>query len=266
MTSCSQPIDRSCPEVSVSGVRVSLTARTSDVQRDELLVRKVVHRAGNPVVDQLARCYINGFCRSMPVTNRILPSCSILILAGGRGQRMGGQDKGLVEWHGRPLVSWLHGIVRPMTDDLIISCNRNQQRYAGFADRLVGDQEQDFPGPLAGIRAAVRVARHPWLLVLPCDAPRIDRTLLAALHQLATTSPGRPAMVRRGNQWEPLFCMIPTNLAPELERVWDAGERSIRRVLLEFEPRSLELAEDDPRLANLNSPELLAEQHPDGGT
>lgn len=197
------------------------------------------------------------------MTNRILPSCSILILAGGRGQRMGGQDKGLVEWHGRPLVSWLHEVVRPMTDDLIISCNRNQQRYAAFADRLVGDQEQDFPGPLAGIRAAITVARHSWLLVLPCDAPRIDRALLEALHQLATTPPSRPAMVRRGEQWEPLFCMIPTRLAPELERAWQTGERSIRRVLLEFAPRSLELAEDDPRLANLNSPDLLAE-HPSG--
>ncbi len=200
------------------------------------------------------------------MTNRILPSCSILILAGGRGQRMGGQDKGLVEWHGRPLVSWLHGVVRPMTDDLIISCNRNQQRYVGFADRLVSDHEQDFPGPLAGIRAAVTVARHPWLLVLPCDAPCIDCALLEALHQIATTPPGRPAMVRRGNQWEPLFCMIPTNLAPELERAWHAGERSIRRVLLEFEPRHLKLAEDDPRLANLNSPDLLSERLPGSGT
>ena len=200
------------------------------------------------------------------MTNRILPSCSILILAGGRGQRMGGQDKGLVEWHGRPLVSWLHEVVRPMTDELIISCNRNQKRYAAFADRLVGDEEQDFPGPLAGIRAAIRVARNPWLLVLPCDAPRIDGTLLETLHQFATTTPCSPAMVRRGNQWEPLFCMIPTNLAPELEHAWQAGERSIRRVLLEFEPRSLELADDDPRLANLNSPDLLAAHPPGSGT
>lgn len=200
------------------------------------------------------------------MADRILPSCSILILAGGRGQRMGGQDKGLVEWHGRPLVSWLHQVVRPMTDELIISCNRNQQRYASFADRLVSDPEQDFPGPLAGIRAAVGVTRHPWLLVLPCDAPCIDRALLEALHQTATTTAARPAMVRRGQQWEPLFCMIPTKLAPELERAWQAGERSIRRVLLGFEPHSLQLADDDPRLANLNSPELLAERCPGSGT
>lgn len=202
----------------------------------------------------------------MSVTDRILPSCSILILAGGRGQRMGGQDKGLVEWHGRSMVSWLYQVVRPLTNELIISCNRNPQHYAAFADRLVSDREQDFPGPLAGIRAAIAVAANPWLMVLPCDAPRIDRTLLADLHRLATTAPCRPAMVRQGDQWEPLFCMIPTSLAPALERAWHAGERSIRRVLLEQDARALQLAPGDPRLANLNSPELLAEQAPKKGT
>jgi molybdopterin-guanine dinucleotide biosynthesis protein A len=153
-----------------------------------------------------------------------------------------------------------------LTDDLIISCNRNQQRYAELADQLVCDREQDFPGPLAGIRAAVEVARHPWLLVLPCDAPRIDRPLLEALHRIATAHPERPAMVCRGSQWEPLFCMIPTCLAPDLERAWQAGERSVRRILLEFEPRALQIGEGDPRMANLNSPDLLAEPPPPAGT
>nr|MBF3180021.1 NTP transferase domain-containing protein [Pseudomonas aeruginosa] len=99
-----------------------------------------------------------------------LPPCSILLLAGGRGQRMGGRDKGLIEWQGLPLIAHLHRLVRPLTDDLIVSCNRNQERYAAYADHLVSDDSRDFPGPLAGIRAGLAVARHPWLLVLPCDA------------------------------------------------------------------------------------------------
>lgn len=80
-----------------------------------------------------------------------LPPCSILLLAGGRGQRMGGRDKGLIEWQGLPLIAHLHRLVRPLTDDLIVSCNRNQERYAAYADRLVSDDSRDFPGPLAGI-------------------------------------------------------------------------------------------------------------------
>src|SRR5690606_41563475 len=106
-----------------------------------------------------------------------LPSCSILLLAGGRGSRMGGQDKGLVIWRGQPLVSWLHAVARPLPDDLIISCNRNHQHYADFADQLVGDQERDVPGPLAGVRAGLATAGNQWRMVLAEDAPLTGRPL-----------------------------------------------------------------------------------------
>ncbi len=189
----------------------------------------------------------------------MLADCSILLLAGGRGRRMGGEDKGLVEWHGRPLIAWSHRIARPLTDDLLVSCNRNQQRYATFADRVVSDNEPDFPGPLAGIRAGLAVARHRWLLTLPCDAPMIDEALLVQLHATAQAA-NAPVMARRGEQWEPLFCIIPVSLASPIEEAWRAGERSNRKILLSLQACALELDERDPRLANLNSPELLSEQ------
>ena len=86
--------------------------------------------------------------------------CSILLLAGGRGQRMGGQDKGLVRWQGQPLIAYAQRVTRPLTDDLIISCNRNHEQYTRLADQLVCDGNDDFAGPLAGIRAGLAVARH----------------------------------------------------------------------------------------------------------
>lgn len=195
-----------------------------------------------------------------------LADCSILLLAGGRGQRMGGQDKGLIEWHGKPLVAWAQGVARQLTDDLLVSCNRNQASYAAFADRLVADDEADFPGPLAGIRAGLAVARHQWLVVLPCDAPLIDETLIRDLYEKARAEPNIPVMARRGTQWEPLFCSIPVKLADAIENAWQSGERSNRKVLLTLQARALELATNDPRLANLNSPELLAQQAPPSGT
>ncbi|MQT44675.1 NTP transferase domain-containing protein, partial [Pseudomonas sp. FSL R10-0765] len=85
---------------------------------------------------------------------------SILLLAGGRGQRMGGQDKGLVPWRGQPLIAYVQQAARALTDDLIISCNRNHDRYAAYADQLVSDGNDDFDGPLAGIRAGLAAARH----------------------------------------------------------------------------------------------------------
>lgn len=188
----------------------------------------------------------------------MLDNCSILLLAGGKGQRMGGQDKGLVEWHGKPLIAWLYKIVRPLTDDLLISCNRNQERYAEFADALVADAEADFLGPLAGVRAGFAAARHPFLLVLPCDAPLITESLLTQLHSTVKEAPNAPVMARRGTQWEPLFCVIPTVLAPAIQAAWNRGERSNWKALSALHARALDLDIEDPRLANLNSPELLS--------
>ncbi len=182
---------------------------------------------------------------------------SILFLAGGRGQRMGGQDKGLLEWRGQPLIAHLHTTARSLTDDLIISCNRNPARYALYADRLVADDSDDFPGPLAGIRAGLAVARHSHLLVLPCDVPQVDRDLLQAMIDAVGRHPEQPLMVRQGEHWEPLLCMIPVALAGAFDSAWASGERSPRKVMLPLGVQALQCPANDPRLANLNTAQLL---------
>ncbi|XQR89956.1 molybdenum cofactor guanylyltransferase MobA [Stutzerimonas urumqiensis] len=185
------------------------------------------------------------------------PSCSILILAGGQGSRMGGADKGLVQWRGKPMVSWVHGVARGLTDDLIISCNRNATIYRTYADQLVADAEPGFAGPLAGIRAGLAVARHASLLILPCDCPRIDSVLVRQLIDLAGVDPSRPVLCKRGEQFEPLFSVLPALLAPTIEQAWANGERSLLRILLANSPSILQLAPQDERLSNLNTPAEL---------
>jgi molybdopterin-guanine dinucleotide biosynthesis protein A len=191
-----------------------------------------------------------------------LAPCSILLLAGGRGQRMGGRDKGLVEWQGEPLIQHLQRLTRPLTDDLIISCNRNHERYATYADRLVHDDEGDFPGPYAGMRAGLKVARHDLLLVMPCDTPRLDLELLQGLRETAAAHPGKPVMIRQGEQWEPLLCIIPTAHAEAFERHWQDGQRSPRRTMAELGAVALQCSDGDPRLANMNTPDLLIDIKP----
>lgn len=183
--------------------------------------------------------------------------CSILLLAGGRGARMGGMDKGLLPWKGKPLIAHVHDVVRPFTDDLIISCNRNRQSYRAYADQLVEDSQKDFPGPLAGVLAGLAVAHHPWLLILACDAPRIDTALIRTLLD------ARPAscsalMVQQDGQWQPMFSLIPQTLLPALQHDWDEGERSLLRTLLKRDIVALPCAANDLRLSNFNTPDLLA--------
>ncbi|MBV7479993.1 molybdenum cofactor guanylyltransferase MobA [Pseudomonas sp. PDM31] len=195
------------------------------------------------------------------ITRTNLLTCSILLLAGGRGQRMGGQDKGLLDWQGEPLIAHLHRQTRPLTDDLIISCNRNPQRYAAYADQLVHDDEGDFPGPLAGIRAGLKAARHPHLLVLPCDVPRVDAALLTSMRESAGQHPDQPLMLRHDEHWEPLLCVIPVALRAEFDKAWNEGERSPGRLMRKLGATALTCPDNDPRLANLNTPQLLSTHH-----
>ncbi|WP_282363375.1 molybdenum cofactor guanylyltransferase MobA [Pseudomonas sp. PS01297] len=182
---------------------------------------------------------------------------SILLLAGGRGQRMGGQDKGLVPWRGQPLIAYVQQAARALTDDLIISCNRNHDRYAAYADQLVSDGNDDFDGPLAGIRAGLAAARHSHLLVLPCDVPRVNGELLSTLLAAAALAPDTPHMVRQGEHWEPLFCVIPTALAPAFEAAWHSGERRPRKIMFQLNAQPVQCPENDSRLSNFNTADLL---------
>ncbi|MFJ4385928.1 molybdenum cofactor guanylyltransferase MobA [Pseudomonas sp. NPDC089408] len=185
-----------------------------------------------------------------------LPDSSALILAGGRGQRMGGRDKGLVDWQGEPLIAHMHRTVRPLTDDLVISCNRNQDVYRAYADQLVGDADADFPGPLAGVIAGLKVARHAWVVVLACDAPLVDRALIEDLLRVAAVNDSA-AMVRQRGYWQPMFSVLPRRVLPVLEQAWAEGERSLQKALLRDRVQALGCAEGDRRLSNFNSPELL---------
>lgn len=185
-----------------------------------------------------------------------LPPCSILILAGGRGQRMGGRDKGLLAWHDEPLVAHVQRAVRELSDDVVISCNRNQAEYAVYADQLVGDAEAGFPGPLAGVIAGLKAARHEWVVLLACDAPLVDQALVQALRHLACEH-GSAAMVRQGGYWQPMFSVLPRRMLPALEQAWVAGERSLQKALRVAPVQALECTPEDMRLANFNSPELL---------
>lgn len=178
---------------------------------------------------------------------------SALLLAGGQGSRLGGRDKGLMPWQGAPIAAHLAGLVRQLTSEVLISCNRNQAVYQQWADRLVEDADPDFPGPLAGILAGLRACSGTHLLVLPCDMPELNLELLTSLRNNAQIQPDKPCLVRADEQWHPLLAVIPRELLPALQRAWDQGQRSPLRWLLGQPHAVVQLPAGDPRLHNANT-------------
>jgi molybdopterin-guanine dinucleotide biosynthesis protein A len=119
---------------------------------------------------------------------------SCIILAGGRAQRMQGQDKGLVSFRGRPLIEHVIERIQPQVDQIIISANRNTERYAHYTDQVIADQDPGFSGPLAGIASGLPHCHHALTLVVACDMPQLPRDLVARLslaiheHEIAIAS------------------------------------------------------------------------------
>lgn len=163
------------------------------------------------------------------------------VLAGGRGARMGGVDKGLQSFQGLPLA--LHALQRlaPQVGPLLINANRNTAAYAELglplAAEVCADSLPDYPGPLAGFMAGLAHCRTPWLLCVPCDTPLLPLDLAARMlasrgdadiviaHGWDTehAQPGQPPQLRP----QPVFCLLRAGLACSLERFITSGGRKI---------------------------------------
>lgn len=167
----------------------------------------------------------------MAVVDRQLPhpdSVTGIVLAGGRGRRVGGADKGLLVVEDRPLATQVAANLRDHCSRVVVSANRNTARYARFADVVVPDRREGFQGPLAGLEAAMMAATTPWLLVTPCDMPEVPAALYRdLLVALAGDSGMQLVVADDGERVQPLVCALRRTALPALSRHLDEGGRAV---------------------------------------
>ncbi len=165
---------------------------------------------------------------------------------------MGGLDKGLVEYAGRPLAAHVLARLAPQVGALLISANRNLDRYAALGAPVVTDAPDFGPyaGPLAGVRAALAAMRTPWLAVVPCDTPDVPLNLV---ERLAAGLDGALASVAAaGGRTHSLCCLLHASLGAPLEAALARGERRVAAWLASVGARIVEFA-DAAAFANLNA-------------
>jgi molybdenum cofactor guanylyltransferase len=167
----------------------------------------------------------------MPAT---IPTADItgVILAGGRGSRMGGADKGLQNFNGMPLA--LHTLMRlqPQVGEVMVNANRNLGAYESFGVPVWPDVLGDYPGPLAGFLTALERCETPWLVTVPCDTPLFPQDLVTRLAAAAQEHDAEIAMAAAREEDgqirpQPVFCLMRVELMESLVKFTQIGGRKI---------------------------------------
>ncbi|RJG00367.1 molybdenum cofactor guanylyltransferase MobA [Noviherbaspirillum sedimenti] len=168
-----------------------------------------------------------------------------LILAGGRGSRMGGVDKGLQILNGKPMVAHVIERLAPQVQGMMIVANQNPEAYQSFGYPVWPDSLAGFAGPLAGLQEGLSHCATPWLVTAPCDSPFLPADLVGRLGDAVVAAAADLAVAVTGSgdcrQPHPVFCLLQTALLPHLNaylqeggRKFDAWYRSLHVVEVEF--------------------------------
>jgi molybdenum cofactor guanylyltransferase len=183
-----------------------------------------------------------------------------LVLAGGRGSRMGGVDKGLQNHHGVPMA--MHALLRlgPQVGELMINANRNLGAYEAMGVPVWPDSLPDYAGPLAGFLTGLEHCETPYLVTVPCDSPLFPEDLVQRLARALEREGAEIAMAatREGDalQVQPVFCLMKTGLIESLVRFTQSGQRKIDKWTALH--RCVEVPFDDTQaFANANTSDEL---------
>ncbi len=185
-----------------------------------------------------------------------------LVLAGGQGSRMGGADKGLQPFRGRPMVAHVLERLIPQVGEILVNANRNPEHYARFGHRVIADEIAGFAGPLAGFERGLANAAGALVVTAPCDSPFLPHDLVARLRAALAARHAQLAVAKTGDQAHPVFCLMRRDVHASLTAFLESGQRKIDRWYASL--AVVEVAFDDvpDAFLNINTREELASLEP----
>jgi len=187
-----------------------------------------------------------------------ITDCTGLILAGGEGSRMNGQDKGLLPWRDGTLASHAAQRFSALQLPFMISANRNRDRYESAGLHVILDRREGYQGPLAALEAGLMAIKTSWLCAIPCDNPALTEDVIVTMWENKPIS--APAIYARcGEHRHPIVCMIHQSCLPTLTAFLDVGHRKVMDWWEYIQATAIDLGEDhELYFANANTPEDFA--------
>lgn len=186
-----------------------------------------------------------------------------VILAGGRSSRMGGEDKGLLDFQGKAMIEHVIEVLQQRVDKVLINANRNLERYRLFGYPLISDATRDHHGPLAGFLAAMQAATTPEVLIVPCDSPLLCTELIERLVTEKNRSGAEIAVAHDGHRLQPVYALLSVSLKDSLRDYLAGGERKIDRWFPQHNMATVDCSDISQVFANINTPQELAQLEQD---
>lgn len=184
------------------------------------------------------------------------PEISAVILAGGRGQRMGTQNKGLLSLAQKPLVAHVIARLAKQISRIVISANDDLDAYRQFGLPVIPDQLTNYPGPLGGIYSVMQSERSEWLITVPCDTPYLP---LDYVERMCTAMNDHDAYVAHdGIRQQSGFCLLRHSLLPIIEQRIRANQFAVYRFLDAVAAQAVDFSDEAGAFVNINTPDDLA--------
>lgn len=184
-----------------------------------------------------------------------------VILAGGRGSRLDGQDKGLVEFKNKALIAHVLERVEPQVGSVLINANRNHEVYENYGFPVINDEMSNFQGPLAGFITAMKEAKTDYILTLPCDGPTppldLASRMLADLNDSTTDLANTIAVAHDGERMQPVHALIPVSLMDSLKAFLENGDRKIDLWYAKHDVVLVDFSDSPDAFFNINKKEQL---------
>jgi molybdopterin-guanine dinucleotide biosynthesis protein A len=187
----------------------------------------------------------------------VLSSVTGLILAGGKGSRMGGVDKGLQVFRGKRLVDHVYERFAPQVGGIIINANQNHDEYRTFGVRVVSDAIGGFAGPLAGLHAGLSVSKRPFLASVPCDSPFLPADLVERLYKRIDEAGAELAVAKTGEQPHPVFSLMRRTVLDHLADFLKGGGRKIDAWYASLNVVEVAFDDEPGAFSNINTREEL---------
>lgn len=182
-------------------------------------------------------------------------SITAVILAGGEARRMGGQDKGLIELGGRPMIEYVLDNLKPQVSGIIINANRNHDIYRGYGYPVIADERSGYHGPLAGMASCMQVIETALMLTVPCDSPYLPTDLVARLYMKLLEDAADISVAHTGERMQPVFSLLKRSLYDSLRAYLDQGERKIDKWYAKHALTTVDFSDKPETFININSPE-----------